>query len=266
MWFPRIVIFVKNSSKITIRGNHISFCGQPVSGQTAKGIRVESSTDSVIAGNTVDHNTSYGIYIASSSTRNLVQGNNIFSNAFQYQRAASGIRVYTSTGNTISSNISHDNEDSGMEFDKSTNNLVINNVTYDNGDHGIDLTAASTGARVVANTVYKNVTAGINVEGSSAGATIANNISVDNGIASPRTHTNIRIETGSTSGTTMDYDLAYLTSADVLLIWNSVNYNTLAAFTAATGQEAHGIQADPRFVNAAGRNLHISAGSPAIDS
>ncbi len=259
-------IVVKNSSKITIRGNHISFCGQPVSGQTAKGIRVESSTDSVIAGNTVDHNTSYGIYIASSSTRNLVQGNNIFSNAFQYQRAASGIRVYTSTGNTISSNISHDNEDSGMEFDKSTNNLVINNVTYDNGDHGIDLTAASTGARVVANTVYKNVTAGINVEGSSAGATIANNISVDNGIASPRTHSNIRIETGSTSGTTMDYDLVYLSSPDTMLIWNNTSYSSLAAFKTATGQEAHGVQANPRFQNSAGGDLSLTSGSPAVDS
>jgi parallel beta-helix repeat protein len=140
-------IVVKNSSNITIRGNHTSFCGQPANGQTAKGIRVENSTDSTIAGNTVDHNTSYGIYIASSSTRNLIQGNHVFSNAFQYQRAASGIRVYTSPGNTIASNVSHDNEDSGIEFDKSINNLTYNNVVYNNGDHGIDVTATSTGGR-----------------------------------------------------------------------------------------------------------------------
>src|ERR687886_137185 len=60
-------ISVKSSSNITIRDNHTSYCGQPISGQTAKGIRLESSTDSTIAGNTVDHNTSYGIYVAVSS-------------------------------------------------------------------------------------------------------------------------------------------------------------------------------------------------------
>ena len=258
-------ISVQNSSNITISNNHVSYAGQPVSGQTKSGIFLSSVRDSTVTGNTVDHNTSYGIYL-NGSTRNVIKGNESFSNAQVFQRAASGIRLYNSTGNTVDSNRTHDNEDTGIEsFTGANDNLIINNVTYDNGDHGID-NFASTGQRILGNTAYRNVTAGINVEGGSTGATIANNVSVDNGIASPRTHSDIRVDTASTPGSTMDYDLAYLTSADVLLIWNSVNYNTLAAFTAATGQEAHGIQADPRFVNAAGRNLHISAGSPAIDS
>ena len=108
-----------------------------------------------------------------------------------------------------------------------SDNLIIDNVSYDNGDHGID-NYASTGQRILGNTVYHNVTAGINVEGGSAGATIANNVSVDNGIASPRTHSDIRVDSQSTSGTTMDYDLAYLTTPDTLLIWDSVNYTSLA--------------------------------------
>jgi parallel beta-helix repeat protein len=259
-------IVVKLSSNITLRGNHVSYSGQPVNGKSAKGIRVENSTDSVVAGNTVDHNSSYGIYLASGSTRNLVKGNVIFNNAFVYQRAASGIRVYSSPGNTISSNVSHDNEDSGMEFDRSDDNLALDNVSYNNGDHGIDNTNGSTGTRIIANTVYKNLTAGINVEGTSTGVTLANNVSVDNGIASPRTHSNIRVESGSTSGTTMDYDLVYLSAPDTLLIWNSVGYTSLAAFRSASGQETHGIQANPRFANAAGGDFHLTAGSPAIDS
>ena len=44
------------------------------------------------------------------------------------------------------------------------------------------------------------------------------------------------------------------------------SYTSLAAMRAATGQEQHGLQADPRFVNAAAGNLQLSAGSPAIDS
>src|SRR5919199_2571750 len=259
-------IYIKDSSNITARDNHTSYCGQPISGQTGKGIRLENSTDSTVIGNTVDHNTSYGIYIATSSTRNLIQRNHIFSNAFQYQRAASGIRVYTSPSNTIASNVSHDNEDSGIEFDKSNNNLAIDNVVYNNGDHGIDVTATSTGARIIANTVYKSVTAGIDVEGSSTGATIANNIAVDNGIASPRTHSNIRVDSTSISGTTMDYDLVYLTTPDTMFIWNNLSYSSWSALKAATTQEAHGSQADPRFANPAAGDFHLTGGSPAIDN
>jgi parallel beta-helix repeat protein len=253
------------SSHITLSNNHVTTSGQPQSGKTKSGIYLSNVSDSVVRANTVDHNTSYGIYLTG-STRDAVEDNVSFSNAMVWQRAASGIRIYNAPGNTITSNVTHDNEDSGIEFDGSADgNLVANNASYNNGDHGIDV-LKSTGLRIVANSVYKNVTAGINVEGNSTGATITNNIAVDNGIASPRTHSNIRIERGSTSGTTMDYDLVYLTTPDTLLIWDSQNYTSLAAFRSATGQEAHGIQASPKWTSPAAGDLHLTAGSPAIDS
>jgi parallel beta-helix repeat protein len=259
------IVVKANSSNVTIRSNHVSYCGQPVSGKTAKGIRIENSSNSIVENNTVDHLTSYGIYVPG-STGILVRGNESFANAFGYQRAASGIRLYSSSGNTVSGNTSHDNEDSGIDVDHSTNNLVVNNLIYENGDHGIDNTGGSPGNRIIANTVYKSVTAGINVEGTSTGVTIANNVAVDNGIASPRTHSNIRVESGSTSGTTLDFDLVYLSVPDTMVIWNSVGYNSLAAFRSATGQEAQGIQADPRFTSVSGHDFRVLAGSPAIDS
>jgi parallel beta-helix repeat protein len=258
-------IFVQSSSNVTISNNHVSFAGQPVSGQTKSGIQLNTVRDSSVIGNTVDHNTSYGIYL-NGSTRNLIKDNESFNNAQQFARAASGIRLYNSTDNTVDSNRSHNNEDTGIEsFNGANNNLIVDNVTYDNGDHGIDNYAA-TGQRLIGNTSYHNVTAGINVEGGSTGATIANNISVDNGIASPRTHSDIRVDSASTTGTSMDYDLVNLTSPDTLLIWNSVNYTSLSSFRAATGQESHGIQGDPKWVNVSGRDFHLSAGSPAIDA
>ena len=64
----------------------------------------------------------------------------------------------------------------------------------------------------------------------------------------------------------MDYDLVYLSAPDVILIWNSVNYTSLAAFKSATGQETHGIQADPKWTSPNGGDFHLTAGSPAIDS
>jgi parallel beta-helix repeat protein len=259
-------IYALTSSHLTLSGNHISYSGRPVSGETESGIYLSNVSDSFVSGNTVDHNTDSGIQLASGSTRNEIRGNVVFSNARGYTRQAAGIRLYSSPANTVDGNVSHDNEDSGIEsYTGSNNSLLYDNVTYGNGDHGID-NYSCTGQRIVANTVYDNVTAGINVEQNSTGATVANNISVDNGIGSPRTHSDIRVESGSTSGTTMDYDLVHLSAADTLLIWNSVSYTSLSAFRSATGQETHGIDAAAGWVDPAAGDFHLAPGSPAIDS
>jgi parallel beta-helix repeat protein len=260
-------ILVKDSARITLERNQVSFSGKPVSGRTRFGIRLENTLDSVVAANTVHHNTDAGIAVLYGSTRNVLQGNHAYANAREYVRAAPGIRLYEAPGNTVSGNVSHHNEDSGIEaYTGANNTLLSNNLTYDNGDHGIDNLRA-TGQRIIANTVYRNVTAGINVEGGSTGATIRNNISVDNGIASPRTRSNIRVDGASTSGTTMNDDLVHLTTAnEVLLIWGSTRYYSLAAFKSATNQETRGIQADPKWRNRSAGDFHLVAGSPAIDS
>jgi parallel beta-helix repeat protein len=258
--------YVTSSSHMTLSANHVSYAGQPASGLTAKGIRLSGVTDSLVLGNTIDHNTDFGIYLVSGTTGVTVSGNVLSYNAQGFQRAAAGIDVYGCNNNVLEFNVSHHNEDSGIEFrGGSSNNLVVNNVTYLNGDHGIDL-LSSPGQRIVSNSVYKNVTAGINVEGTSSGATLANNISVDNGINSPRTHGNIRVDSTSMSGTTLDYDEVFLHSPDVMIVWGSTWYSSLAAFVAATGQESHAIQADPLWEAADAGDLRLIAGSPAIDS
>ena len=259
-------ISVSNSSDITLSNNHVSYSGQPVSGLTKNGIRINNTTDSLVFGNIVDHNSDAGVAVVGGSTRNEVARNQTFLNARGYQRAAAGIRLYQAPGNIVHGNVTHDNEDSGIEsYPGSNQTLVYNNVSYNNGDHGIDNFGA-TGQRIIANTVYKNVTAGINVEGTSTGATLENNVSVDNGVKSPRTHGNIRIDASSTSGTTMDHDLVYLSTPDTMLIWKSVSYSSLSAFRAASGQEVHGAQANARWRSATTGDFHLLAGSPAIDS
>ena len=260
-------IRVTNSAHITLEQNRVSFSGTPVLDGTRAGIRLDNATDSVVAENTADHNTDFGIALINGSTRNDVRDNHAFENARGHTRAASGIRLTSSPGNTVHGNISHDNEDSGIEaYAGSSNTLFYNNVTYDNGDHGIDNNNV-TGQRIVANTVYRNVTSGINVEGGSTGAMIRNNISVDNGIDSPRTRSNIRVDSASISGTTMNDDLVHLTAPNqVLLIWNSTSYSSLASFQAATGQELRGIAANPTWANPLAGDFHLTAGSPAIDS
>jgi parallel beta-helix repeat protein len=259
-------IYISGSSHISVTGNHVTYSGQPLSGLTKSGIALSGSSDSLVSSNTADHNTYAGIELKNSSTRDEVRDNITFSNARQYERAAPGIRLVGSPGNVVHGNITHNNEDSGIEsYSGANDTLIYDNVSYNNGDHGID-NYVTTGQRIFANTVYKNVTAGINVEGGSTGATLANNISVDNGIKSPRTHSDIRIESGSTSGTTLDHDVVYLSTPDTILIWNSVSYSSLAAFQAASGQEAHAVQASPLWTSPAGGDFHLTAGSPAIDS
>jgi len=276
-------IYVFGSNNITISNNHISYSGQPVSGSTRAGIYINSTTNSTISGNTTDHNSSHGIHLTNGANNNLVSNNVTFANAQQWQRDASGIRLDASINNTILHNITYSNEDSGMtNYTGSSGNSFIGNLTYGNGDHGID-NYNSPSNILIGNTAQGNHTAGINFEGTSApassGATIMNNISVDNGI-NPITgqKSNIRVDARSVPGTTMDYNLVYLSGAGTSMIqWNGTNYATLAAFKAAVpGQEVHGLQADPLFVSPVAYatrppavvvgDFHIKAGSPAIDS
>jgi len=257
---------VSGSANITLAGNHVSYCGQPVSGSTASGIRLSATTNSLIARNTVDHNSDFGIFLTNGTAGVTVEGNDISYNARGFQRAAAGIHVYASSGNVLDGNVSHDNEDSGIDCAGGANdNLIRNNLSYHNGDHGIGV-FGSTSVRIIANSVYKNVTAGIAIYGSANGTMLANNISVDNGIKSPRTTGNIRVDSTSTTGTTLDYDLTFLHEASSVIVWGTATYYSLAAFVADTGHELHGIEADPLWSSPDAGDLHLLEGSPAIDS
>ena len=278
-------IYVSGSNRITIANNHVSYSGKPESGSTREGILLTGVTDSMITGNTADHNSQDGIMLTTGAVNNMVSNNVSFANAEQWQRNATGIHVHGSDSfnNTIIHNITYANEDTGLQFyDNTHNNFIIGNLTYGNGDHGIDISYSPYNT-VIGNTVQGNHTSGINLEGSgetgSSGAKVMNNISVDNGIA-PITgqRSNIRVDASSVPGTTIDYNLVYLTGAGTVQIqWKGVSYSTLAAFKAAVpGQELHGLQANPLFiapVSPAGRppavvvgDYHVKAGSPAIDS
>ena len=189
------------------------------------GIYLNVTTDSVISGNTTDHNTMDGIRLNNGSNYNTVSNNVSFGNAESTVRNATGINVLASNYNTIIHNVVYANEDSGLNFyTGSSYNLVVGNLTYGNGDHGIDNNAAPNNV-FIGNTVQGNVTVGINLEGASSpgsgGATVVNNIMVDNGL--------LRLVGGGTStggrgqhprrrqslaGTTLDYNLYYLSPAE----------------------------------------------------
>ena len=61
---------------------------------------------------------------------------------------------------------------------------------------------------------------------------------------------NLRVDADSIAGTTIDYNLFYREDATVQIIWNNINYTSLAAFRAAVpAQEVHGLEGNPLFVD-----------------
>jgi parallel beta-helix repeat protein len=264
-------IYLKGgASHVTLSGNHVTYSGQPVSGSVAQGIYLVNTTDSLVVGNTTDHNSDTGIYLTTGDSGIEIRGNTSFANARVYTRAATGIDV-RSPGNTVVGNVTYGNEDSGIQLYNGANGTVVkDNLSYNNGDHGIDV-LNSTDTVIVANTVYHNVTAGINFEGksgttASSGGTVRNNISLDNGLNSPTTKGNIRVDVNSLTGTTLDYDLVNLSQSGTMMTWGTKSYSTLGAFTTSSGQEDHGLQADPKWVGASAGDFHLRGGSPAVDS
>ena len=263
-------IYVSGSDHVTISGNTVTAAGDPRQGGTAPGISLRSSSASTVSGNTSDHNSSHGFYVAGTASGNTIEGNEASLNAEGWQRNAVGIDVLA-PGNTVLRNVVHDNEDSGLQFSiGGDNNLATLNVSYNNGDHGID-NFNVTGGRLIGNTVYRNCTSGINVEGTSGNYTVKNNVAVDNavypaynGISCSRRAGNIGIWDSAPATTTVDHNLVQLTKAGTMYAFKSA-YTSLAAMQTATGQEASGVQADPKFASVASGDFRLTAGSPAID-
>ena len=280
-------IVVSGGSNVTISSNTESFAGTPISAPGV-GISLNNVNGGVVENNGTHDNSAHGIYLFGSTTSVLVEGNTSYHNAYQYQRNANGINDIA-PGNEIVGNVTYANEDSGINIYPGGNNaLVANNVSYGNGDHGID-DLSVTGGRIIGNTIYSNCTSGINVEGTSGNYVVENNIAVDNAtnaVIDPtpipidpttgapyytntcnRRHGNIGIWDSAPASTTADYNLVYQdspTSAEY--IWNGTTYSSQQTLNAATGQEAHGIFADPQFANPAAGNFQLTPASPAIDS
>jgi len=266
-------IYVTTSTNVTFIGGSVKNSGQPISGATRKGFYFTGSSSSLIEAVEVAANSDIGIYLVEGTEGVRVKRVTSHHNARQYERIASGMES-RSNGNIFESSIGYANEDSGMNFRwGGSNGKVFNCIAYNNGDHGVDV-LESPGVRVVGNSVHKNVTAGINVEGNSPNAIIINNISMNNGIASPRTEGNIRV-TNTSMPTTADYNIVWQSNlADRLYQWAGVYYKTLKFLQKDfPGVETHGVQADPKWnlpsdlAAAPGSDgFELTGGSPAIDS
>ncbi len=62
-----------------------------------------------------------------------------------------------------------------------------------------------------------------------------------------------------------DYDLLHSRDGGRFVRWNNVRYPGLEEFRSRTGQEKHGLSAEPRFVSEAALDFRLAEGSPALD-
>ena len=246
--------------------SQVMLSGIQASANQSIGIRLFSSTDSTVKTSVTHDNSFHGVSVQGGA-RDTVTGVTTYRNKRLSTRIAAGIDVSSAAQNTVvDGNLSYSNDDSGIEsYTGATGTLVRRNVVYDNGDHGIDDFQAP-GSRVIGNTVVGNATAGINFEGGSTGALTRDNVTMDNAVGSTRTIGEIRVDETSSQGTSLDRDLVFQSNGGPLFEWASQPYTTLSSYQAVSGQEPTGKAANPQFVNLAGRDLHLTGTSPAIDA
>jgi parallel beta-helix repeat protein len=247
----------------TVSGS--SFVSNTVARSGSVGIRLLSSPNATVSGNISHDNGFHGISLQF-SPGGTISGNTAYNNIKPDVRSANGIDVeLNSTGATVTGNRTYNNQDSGIQVYSGSNDSTANrNITYGNGDHGIDILNA-TGVRVIGNTSYANNKDGLSVEGTSTNTTVADNILVDNGLTTKEF--NLYVDVAAVSGTNLDRDLNWNSSASTAVKYNGTLYPTLANFKAAVpGQEVHGVDASPRFVSAATGDFRLTSISPAIDT
>ena len=225
-------------------------------------VAVDRARDGTVVGNLVYNINSYG---------NPAYGN---------ERSAGGIYVDGGTRIVIERNIVH-HSNLGVELasehaGKNTSYITLrNNFFYNNTQAGIaiggyDKRRGSTeNCAIVNNTLYNNFTQGdwgaeLYIQFDTRNNIIKNNIVHAN---------NFRrfIESWSAvmTANVVDRNLYFAAGggSNGTWIWKGVTYTTFSAYQSGSGNDGTGfIGIDPLLVNPAGGDLHLNAGSPAINA
>ena len=248
---------------VSVVGMTIDRAGSRDVARVADGIAVVASRNVSIVGNDVSRSNRTGLFLDATTSETTVERNLLVANGAGLTRAGVGIDV-RGDKNLLRHNVGHDNDDSGAQFHEgATDNVVTGNLFYDNRDHGIDV-ANSPRQHIVGNTLVGNFSSGINVEGTaSQGTTIANNIAVDNNVSASLDAANIRVTAPAVPGTSADHDLVRRGPSGALYIWSSRGFGDLAGVR-SSGQEASGLDSDPRFADRAA--FALLPASPGIDA
>nr|WP_040676348.1 right-handed parallel beta-helix repeat-containing protein [Paenibacillus sanguinis] len=220
----------------------------------------------------------------------LVKGNQVYNITSNYNpsygkmlpnnsNGADGIYVDGGKDSIIEQNYSYNN-DIGIEIasehaGRSTSNITIrSNVVYNNRLTGIamggydDERGSTVNCKIVNNTVYKNDTIGDGSGQLYVQFDTRNNMIKNNIFVASDSDVLIYNEYTENSGNVVDYNLYFTSggSSEASFTWKDEYYWGFANYQAGSGNDAHSLFMDPRFVNAAAGDFHLQSSSPAIDA
>jgi parallel beta-helix repeat protein len=242
------------SNNTTITHNTVTFANQ-------YGIAVEGSSNVLIGSNVVSDVRIHGIHL-SGTYRSTIQDNDVFRSSRGIHLTASGLA--RSSGNLLQRNSVHENADTGIFSEKgSDNNVFLQNFSWRNGGTGFYF-SGSAGTRHVGDVAWGNDGGGFFVGWEATDTHIFNSIAVNNGLATGGFELNVA--SSARPGFVSNSNLFWNSTNQAPIRYSDTEYATLAAFTAATGQDADSIQADPGFRNPEAGDFRLLPGSPAIDA
>ena len=228
------------------------------------GIQLTGSSGCLVARNIAWDNGGHGFALTAASTLCTIEDNEAYDNSDPVARTANGLHLFGSPSNTIRRNRWHHNQDSGQHLQSGSNDCVsIQNRSWNNGDHGFDHLGAS-GAIHVGDVASANLLDGFSIEGTSPNTQLHNCIAVENGLTT--NEFDLWVDLSSLPGFVSDYNVFWNSTAQPPVKIASTLYSSVAAYSLATGQDAHTFQSDPLFVNPVAGDFHLQPGSPAIDN
>ncbi|HEV8663737.1 MAG TPA: right-handed parallel beta-helix repeat-containing protein, partial [Candidatus Methylomirabilis sp.] len=238
---------------LTVTQNIVTFTGN-------HGISVQSCTNVLISSTVVSDSRGTGIRL------DAVEDSTIQDN--EALRNAVGINPYKTRNNLLQRNNVHHNEGTGIKISGdsrflSDNNLSLQNRSWYNGGHGFSHFEVA-GTLHIGDVAYGNLNEGFSVDWNATGTKIFNSIAVNNGLTAGGF--DLFVRSTSAPGFVSNYNIFWNSTSQAPMKYAGTQYPTLAAFTAATGQDANSTQADPRFVDPANGDFRLQAGSPAIDA
>lgn len=266
-------IVIVRSSNVRIDGNSITGNADGIeeryagNGVVISNNKIYSNTKMVDSGRGME-----GINFYKSTGAVTVSGNQLWNNGTHFE-------VYGASNLNITGNVTWNGQimETGTDGLACNNNRFTRNIGYKGSGYPGDTTSGMILRCASNNLVAQNTldgfdlfafdvvdgTTGVAYGGSIAGLRILNNIVVGGRAFS--------IDSALPSSVQIDYTLVYNAGSTavygnhVAYVKGKGNFDTLSSFTAATGYEVHGVSGNPLFVNRAGRDYHLTAGSPAID-
>ena len=233
---------------------------------------------SIIRHNEFARNLGPGLWLDAECNENIIDGN------FFHDNEGPGLMVEVSSGNLVTNNITVANRNflsgpfrnnAGKEdqFAHSEERIAPHRAfkMYHAGDGRGIFISSSPMTKVLHNTAYLNEGEGICVEGAPRGAFtthgcfVVNNISVFN----HGSQLTLRPDSGENENSRSIADYNLLFSVGAVLAkngWDGLAAVSMNDWRKLSGQDAHSIDADPRFAMAAMDDFRLFNGSPALQS